>query len=117
MVSSFFGWDARSTIIYWEWPTQAHDTVRDGVAPYYVNHLPHNKKKPRAPPNDRQSQIWEKFEKTIVRGYLILIDAERVENFIDSFQIPKGDEDIRVVLNGTSCGLTEALFAPIFWLL
>ena len=47
---------------------------------------------------------------------MILIDADRVKNFIDSFQIPKGDEDIRVVLNGTSCGLTEALFAPFFWL-
>ena len=63
MGSSFFGWDAGLTIIYWRWPTQARDTVQDGVMPYYVNHLSHNKKKPRAPPNDWQPQIWESLKK------------------------------------------------------
>ena len=28
----------------------------------------------------------------------------------------KGANDIRVVYNGTSCGLNDALFAPSFWL-
>ena len=39
-----------------------------------------------------------------------------MKNFIDTFHIPKGDDDIRMVLNGTSCGLTMVVFAPNEWL-
>ena len=39
-----------------------------------------------------------------------------MDNFIDTFHIPKGEDNIGVVLNGTSCGLTKAIFAPNYWL-
>ena len=32
------------------------------------------------------------------------------------FAVPKGDNDIRVVFDGTSCGLNEALWSPNFFL-
>jgi hypothetical protein len=32
------------------------------------------------------------------------------------FDVPKGDTDIRMVYDGTSSGLNEALWAPSFWL-
>ena len=32
------------------------------------------------------------------------------------FCVPKGPEDIRMVYNGTSCGLNDVLFAPRFGL-
>ena len=34
----------------------------------------------------------------------------------DYFAVPKGDNDIRMVYNGTSCGLNKSLWAPNFWL-
>ncbi len=30
------------------------------------------------------------------------------------FAVPKGEDDIRMVYNGTSCGLNDAVFAPWF---
>jgi hypothetical protein len=35
---------------------------------------------------------------------------------MDFFEVDK-DSDIRLVYNGTSCGLNDALWAPNFWLL
>ena len=104
-------------MIFWRWPSQIRSLVRDGIRPYYVHHLPTNKKKTQSPPADRKTQIWDNFKKAITRGYLTLIDSEEVKNFIDNFHIPKGEEDIRVVLNGTRYGLTKAVFAPNYWLL
>ena len=34
---------------------------------------------------------------------------------MDFFEVDK-DSDIRLVYNGTSCGLNDALWAPNFWL-
>ena len=73
-------------------------------------------KKARAPPDDRKGKIWEKSKKAIQIWHLVLTKSESVNNFIDSFHIPKGDKDIRMVLNGTSCGLTDSSFSPNLWL-
>ena len=35
---------------------------------------------------------------------------------IDVFQVPKGNDDIRFVYNGTSCGLNNVLWSPWFTL-
>ena len=39
-----------------------------------------------------------------------------VRSLTDYFDVPKGDHDVRMVYNGSSCGLNEALWAPSFWL-
>jgi hypothetical protein len=39
-----------------------------------------------------------------------------VANLMEFFDVPKGDDNIWVVYNGTSSGYTEALFAPGFYL-
>ena len=69
--SPFFGWDTRSTLLFWRWPGNQCTVVRDGLRPYYINHLPKNRKKARQPPKERYVQIWEKFKKTLVRIYLL----------------------------------------------
>jgi hypothetical protein len=42
-------------------------------------------------------------------------DAAFVKSLIDSFPVDK-DDDIKMVYNGTSSGLNNALHAPNFWL-
>ena len=39
-----------------------------------------------------------------------------MRSYIDYFAVPKGLDDIRMVLNGSSCGLNDAVFASNFWL-
>ena len=45
-----------------------------------------------------------------------MIPVQAVRNLIDFFAVPKGEEDVRLVLNGSSCGLNQATWAPNFWL-
>ena len=61
---------------------------------------------------DKVAAVGNKLNKVFERGY---IRSGLVESTIDFFDVEKGD-DIRVVHNGTSCGLNDSLFAPSFWL-
>ena len=54
--------------------------------------------------------------KFIQRGYLQITSPNKIKSFIDYFAVKKGESDIRVVFNGTSCGFNSAIWAPNFWL-
>jgi hypothetical protein len=43
-------------------------------------------------------------------------NKEFIKSLMDSFEVDKGITDIRMVYNGTSCGLNETLWAPNFFL-
>jgi hypothetical protein len=60
--------------------------------------------------------ILEKIIKVLKRGYVVLPDVlNYIKSLIDYFEVPK-DLGIRLVYNGTSCGLNEVLYSPNFWL-
>ena len=51
----------------------------------------------------------------------LIIDKEYVKyanihSLTDFFDVNKGFIDIRMVYNGTSCGLNDAIWVPSFWL-
>ena len=54
--------------------------------------------------------------KFIDRGYLIFPQSSEIKSLIDYFYVSKGTDDIRPIFNGTSCGLTDAIWCPNFWL-
>ena len=39
-----------------------------------------------------------------------------MKKFTEYFAVPKGNDDTRVVFNGTSCGLNAATWSSNFWL-
>jgi hypothetical protein len=59
------------------------------------------------------AQLGPKIDKVRLRHCIL---AGRVSNLTDFFDVPKGDEDVRVVHNGASSGLNEVLWAPGFFL-
>jgi hypothetical protein len=63
----------------------------------------------RPPHPDKLALLGQKVDKVRLRKYIL---PGPVANLTDFFDVPKGDDDIRVVYNGTSSGLNEALFAP-----
>ena len=50
------------------------------------------------------------------KGYLIIEAGGNVANVIDYFSVKKGEDDIRVVYNGASCGLNTITWCSNFWL-
>jgi hypothetical protein len=57
--------------------------------------------------------VATKIDGMLRKGYL---PSGFVVNLLQSFAVPKGEADILVVFNGTSCGLNDALWSPNFYL-
>ena len=85
-----------------------------GFCPYFVDHLPSSKVRPRPLPPELKPHVWKKFHKALKCGYMQFIHLAQVKSYVDYFQIPKGAEDIQMFLIGTSCGLNDTVFAAIF---
>jgi hypothetical protein len=83
---------------------------------YITSKLPLNQRPSRPPSTDKRKMILDKITKVLQRGYVVIPSAlNYIKSLIDYFEVPK-DDDIRLVYNGTSCGLNEVLYAPNFWL-
>ena len=63
-----------------------------------------------------KAKLTQKILTYLKNGYLVFTQEDEVHSYIDYFAVPKGLDDIRMVLNGSSCGLNAAIFASNFWL-
>ena len=90
--------------------------ARDGFEPYICQTLPSNTKKPRIKTSLEKDLIYAKISKYIDKGYIVLTHPTEVDNYIDYFSVPKGEDNIRLVFNGTSCGLNASTWSSKFWL-
>jgi hypothetical protein len=116
--NTWWQWTKGSTLIFWRWPNgMQREAARDGMAPYILGRLPTYQKASRAPKASVFELILPKMQKLLDRGYVKYSpdDVHFIKSLIDNFCVPKAD-DIRVVFNGTSCGLNKAVWAPNFWL-
>ena len=93
---------------------------------YIYNSLPTSQQRARAPSmkvqesrlniNEVKKNIADKFVDYIKREYIKLVPSTNIKKIIDYFAVTKTMLDIRVVFNGTSCGLNDATWASNFWL-
>jgi hypothetical protein len=113
--ATFMQWSAGSTLVFWRWGSpQLQRYARDGMEAYIDPYLPLPKtKKPASrPPVAKYKLYLAKFRNIIQRGY---VKKGRITGLTDYFGVEK-DKDIRMVYNGSSCGLNKSLWAPNFWL-
>jgi hypothetical protein len=109
--STWWQWTRGSTLFFWRWGI--HSTLaRDGHLPHIKGPLPHYLTPAKRPKQIKIPLLVPKFQLVLDRGY---VQPGVIRSFIDYFDVPKAD-DIRLVYNGTSCGLNAALWAPNFWL-
>jgi len=87
--------------------------ARDGFEFFIKSNLPFNKQRRSLKLLVERDQIVAKLSKIRNRGYL---EAAPVLNCIRYFPVPKGQDDIRIVYDGTEGGLSVALWAPSFYL-
>jgi hypothetical protein len=110
--SSWWEWDHGSRIHFWRWPEEYLATARDGIKPRFKGKPPRWVKPQRVPTDDRKLQLTrEKIQKVRTRGY---VAAGKVMALMNVFDVPKGDDDIRLVYDGTKSKLNDHLWAPWF---
>ncbi len=70
--------------------------------------------RPQARPKPNKFDlVCAKLTQVRARHY---IQPGHVLSLTDYFDVPKGPSDVRMVYNGSSCGLNTLLWAPSFWL-
>ena len=112
--ASFWDWDAGSFPFFWRWQPEVKRDMRDGTPLFVKGKLPKFLRKQIISGDSRlKDKVKSKLTKVILRGYLAL---GAVLSLTSYFQVPKGDDDIRMVYDATACGLNEALWAPTFWM-
>ena len=82
---------------------------------YFVSEQPRCQDR-QHPERDADSKrlMEEKLQKVVNRGYL---DNDQVVVSLTSFfSVPKGDSDIRMVYDGTKCGLNGSVWVPRFYM-
>ena len=114
--SSFFEWSAGSTLIFWRWHPDSIASARDGFPAQIYSPLPRHLRPASRPKQEVYDKVYSKFKRFLERFHLTPCHPSAVKSFIDYFGVKKGDTDIRVVYNGTSCGLNGCIFASNFWL-
>lgn len=112
--ATFWDWAAGSRLFFWRWPLEVQEWARDGHPVYIQGELPSYRRPQPAERNEKiKGQVKGKLEKFTQCEYVM---HGAVTSLISYFSVPKGDSDIRLVLDGTKSGLNSALWAPSFHL-
>jgi hypothetical protein len=110
--SSWWEWADGSRPFFWRWPLEYRHQIRDGHRLWIRGTLPRwlVPQRPKPDPQVRK-QIRTKLCTVRQRGYIV---SGPVLSLTSYFAVPKGDDDIRMVYDGTKSGLNSVLWAPWF---
>ena len=114
--ATWFEWPKGSALLFWNWGPEYQRDARDGQPHFMTGRLetPFLRKQAKARDPDQHELMRAKVVQVRQRGY---IKAGEVVSGSHYFCVPKGTSDIRMVYNGTSCGLNACLHAPRYGLL
>ena len=112
---SWWEWSTGSSPFFWRWNgTEQQSSTRDGIEIFVSGKLPNSHAKPaRCASPTQMKLVAAKIDGMLHKRYL---EEGVVRSNVHYFTVPKGEEDVRVVFDGTSSGLNEALWAPNFFL-
>jgi len=112
ILASWWDWDAGSRPLFWRWPSEYLEIIKDGLPPWYSSAPPAYTVPQRGEPDPViHAKVSKKLSIVKAKGYLAEGPVKSLTSF---FTVPKGDQDVRVVYNGTKSGLNACLWAPWF---
>ncbi len=103
--SSWWEWDKGSRPLFWRWKEDYLDIIRDGL-PWHYSSSPPRYLKPQRHEPDEQIRLAIRTKLRVIRekGY---VTPGKVSSLTSFFSVPKGENDIRIVYNGTQSGLND----------
>ena len=106
-----WSWNLGSRLFFWRWG-EFIEEARDGTKIFVQGKLPQCNKKQKVPKIKKTLELVQsKLLDVRRKGYISKGPVRSVTSFFD---VPKGDDDIRLVYNATESGLNEAVWAPWF---
>ena len=113
--SSFWEWDDGSFPFFWRWQPEVQKDLRDGTKLWVQGELPSNTNFKQNVPKVKEifEKMKNKMRKIRGRGYIAPSWVRSLSSF---FEVPKGDDDIRMVFDMSASGLNDALWVPNFWM-
>ena len=113
--ASWWDWDGGSFPFFWRWEKEFIREVRDGIPPRFFEDPPSCRDIQKPNPNPIfAGKERSKVFKVVKRGYLKLVEKDQTKSLMHYFSVPKGEDDIRMVYDGSKCGLNAVTFAPWF---
>jgi hypothetical protein len=110
--STWWGWPKGSRIFFWRWPPESRKIARDGFPSWLKDEFPVYRVPQRFEHVEvTRRQVAEKLLDVFMKGY---IAPGLVKSLTSYFSVPKGEGDIRMVYDGTKCGLNKILWVPSF---
>jgi hypothetical protein len=109
--ATWWSWDGGSRPFFWRWPLDYQTVVRDGHPAWFTAPVVPWRRKQRAPAPDRFAMIKDKLDTIRRKAY---VTPGKVASLMSFFEVPKGDDDVRMVYDGSASGLNEVLWAPWF---
>jgi hypothetical protein len=110
--SSWWQWDEGSAPFYWRWRMEYRETIRDGLEIWFSGEKPKWRRPQRVEKSPEiHGKVVKKISKVRKRKY---IAPGHVWSLTDFFCVPKGNDDIRMVYNGTSSGLNDIILGSLF---
>lgn len=116
--TSWFEYEAGSRLYHFRFPIRYRTLARDGVPIFFEKPGPSfMKPQPEFSDPTVRGIVKGKIEKVIKRRYMTKVcTGLKLCSLIKYFAVPKGDDDFRMVYDGTASGLNDAVWAPSFWL-
>jgi hypothetical protein len=113
--ATWWEWEGGSFPFFWKWPPEFLREIRDGMPPRFTHNPPAcmDRQRPNGNPVFAEQERRKVF-KVIQRGYLRPVRKGELRSLMHYFSVPKGDNDIRMVYDGSKCKLNAATFAPWF---
>jgi hypothetical protein len=111
--ATWFEWTDGSAPVHWRWPAWYQPIARDGL-PVWFREAPKQWRRPQPPGSTSQihSLMKSKLEKVRERRYVQ--GSSEIQSLISFFAVPKGEDDVRMVYDGTKSGLNDCIWVPRF---
>jgi hypothetical protein len=112
--STWWNWDEGSRPFHLRWPKWYQSIIQDGLPVYFKGEKPAYKTAQRGTLDEAtKAKVKEKLSAVRKRRYVLLGFVKSLTSF---FSVPKGDDDVRMVYNGTVSRLYDSIWVPRFLL-
>jgi hypothetical protein len=109
---SWWNWDDGSRLLHWRWPEWYMRVIRDGLPVHFRSDKP-TYRKPQRDEKDGATKARKRKKLAAVRERRY-IRSGFVKSLTSYFSVPKGEEDIRMVYDGSASGLNNSIWVPQF---